>query len=345
MHWALKSETAEEQDLDLGARMAASLWYFWILVGTFKEGRSWLAAALRHTPQLNQTRARLLMADGILAWQEGNLSTASSSLRESIDLFRTLDDQPGLAEATHMGGHIVFDEQNYQRAERLFCESLDIYQSLGDSINQITLISDLGLVASHQSDLPSARQYYEKSLALYIKKEIKDGEAASYIRLGDIDRLEGAYEKADVYYRKSLAINRELNISIESACAVHKLGFTALHRGEILQAQTYFIESLAIQHKIGNQQGIAECLAGLASLKVFTEDYEEAAHLFGASKQILTRTGLPMAPADLAEWQRDEAVARSKSDPDHFEQAWLVGMEETMDDLVTSLLAETSIRR
>ena len=121
---------------------------------------------------------------------------------------------------------------------------------------------------------------------------------------------------------------------------MHKLGFTALQRGEITQAQRLFYESLAIQHEIGNQQGIAECLAGLASVKAFCQDDLEAARYFGAARQILSKTGLPLAPADLAEWQRDEQVVRSRCDPQRFEEAWVKGSEKEVEAMVASIFAD-----
>ena len=338
MRWALNREIAAADEIEIGARMAAALWNLWYYNGSIKEAASWLAIALKRLPELNQTRARLLLADGVCTWQLGNLPDAASRLRESLDLFSILLDTQGLAESTHMYGHIVFDQQNYPEAERVFKESLSIYESLGDTNVRIALISDLGLVACHQGDLVLARGYYEDSLRLSIQNELKENEAQSYLRLGDIARLDGDYDKAGQLYEKSLMICRDMIIPREIACLLQKLGFIALHRGEVNQARSLFGESLGLQHEVSNQQGIAECLAGLASVKVVNKEFEESAVYFGAARQILTRTGLPMAPADLAEWARDEELARSRCDPQRFEQAWSKGRDAKVDDLVAAFL-------
>jgi tetratricopeptide (TPR) repeat protein len=242
-----------------------------------------------------------------------------------------------------MYGHIVFDQQNYGEAERVFKESLSLYEAMGDNTGiKISLISDLGLVACHQGDLTTARDYYEKSLALSIQNELKENEGQSYLRLGDIARLEGNYMKAREFYNKSLGIFREIKLSKEIASSLHKLGYIALHQGNIDQARALFLESLTLQNKVSNQQGIAECLAGLASVKVKNEEDEEAAEFFGAAKGILTRTGLPISPADLAEWARDEEVGRLRCDPKRFEQAWSRGSAASIDDLVAGLLSSLS---
>ncbi len=339
LHWALKRDNTSDNEIELGTRMATALWYFWYLFGVVKEATSWLAFALDKYSHANHIRARLLTAEATFAWQLGNLTKAASRLREALDLFKRLEDTPGLAEATHIYGHIISDQQNFTEASRHYKESLAIYEKLDNTGVRIALIGDLGVIACHQGDLNSARKYYEQCLALSIQNNLRDNEAQSYLRIGDLNRLEGDYETADKNYQKSLEINRELKITREIACLLHKLGFIALYRDDMNQAQSLFIESLAIQDEVSNQQGIAECLAGLASVKIKQGEDEAAATLFGAADKILKRTGLPLAPADLSEWARDEQVARSRSNSERFEQAWSMGCDKSVDDLVATILS------
>lgn len=325
LRWSLERQASKTGEIELGARLAGMLWYFWYLFGTTSEARRWLEIALQQVHQAGAVRAKLLLAFGSLVWQRGDLSTATHAMRESIDLYRLLEDSPGLAEATHLLAHLVFDQQGYREAENIFRESLALYQSLGNQVLVSTIICDLGMVAYHQGDMPTARQYYEESLDLFDRLNVKDGKAQAIVRLGDLARLEGDYQRANDLYEQSLVINRELQFHQEIACSLHKLGFIALQRGDIHRAQAYFKESLTLQSEAGNQQGIAECLAGLASSLVMLREGEQAARFFGAARGILTRTGLPMAPADLAEWQRDEGKARALCDPSRFEKAWAEG--------------------
>jgi predicted ATPase/class 3 adenylate cyclase len=339
LRWAFDREQALDEEVESGARMAAALWNFWYAIGTIKEGANWLAIAVRHSTKPNQTRGRLLAAVGTCDWQLGNLSGAADYLKEALDLFSVIVDPAGLAEATHMYGHIVFDRQDYAEAGRLFKQSLTMYDELGDTNIRVALISDLGLVASHQGDLHLARDYYKKSLKLSLDNGLRDNQAQSYLRLGDLARLEGDYDTASEMYQQSLNINRDLNISREIACSLYKLGHIALHRGELNQAQTFFGESLALQQEVSNQQGIAECLAGFGSLKEMGNEDEPAAFYFGAARAILNHTGLPISPADRLEWERAEKSARSRCDPRRFNQAYKQGVEAKADELVAALLA------
>ncbi len=338
LNWGLQREAATPEEIDLAVRMATALWIYWYGYGVIKEAIGWLSLALERSPHPNQARARILAAYGTIAWQLGNLTEAASRLRASLELYRGLEDPPGLAEATHMYGHVVFDQKKYGEAERVFKDSLSRYEALNNIGVRVALIGDLGLVACHRGKINLARQYYEQCLGLSVQHELKDNIAQSYLRLGDLSRLEGDYEGADSYYQKGLMLNRELRLSKEIASSLHKLGFIALYRDDLNQAQSLFKESLVIQEDASNQQGIAECLAGLASFMVRKGDDEQAAYYFGAASEILTRTGLPLGPADVAEWRRDEAVVQKRCAPELFKRAWSKGRQLKIDDL----LAESS---
>ena len=162
LRWSLIRETSIEE-VEMGARMAGCLWIFWYYNRSLKEGSNWLASALQRYPKLNQTRAKLLMSDGAIAWYLSNLQMAATRLSEAFDLFSLLEDTSGLAYTTYLIGHVMFDQQNYSEARHIFKESLTYFKSIGNFVFQNILLHDLGLVAYHVGDLKLAREYYEHS--------------------------------------------------------------------------------------------------------------------------------------------------------------------------------------
>jgi len=337
LHWSLIRETSFEE-VEMGARMAGCLWIFWYYNSSLKEGSNWLASALQRYLRLNQTRAKLLMSDGAVAWYLSNLQMAATRLREAFDLFSLLEDTTGLAYTTYLIGHVMFDQQNYSEARRIFKESLTYFESIGNFVFQNILFHDLGLVAYHVGDLKLAREYYERSLAYFIQSDFKAAASSVYVRLGDIARMEGDFEGAEEIYQKCLQIERVVSVNSRTlAWALLKLGFLTLNRGNINQAQSLFCESLALQYDASNQQGVAECLVGLGSTKVMSAEDGQAAVCFAAARQILTGTGQPISPADEADWKRYEAMARKRCEIQHFERAWSRGSEADIDDLVTAV--------
>ena len=334
--WSLEPNDAPRSDVEMGARLAGSLWFYLNYRGYLKEGRQWLERAVIRMREPGKTRAKVLLSAGWLTWQQGDYTIARVYAEESIALWRGLDsaERTGLAEALHMFGHLTFDQRNYDQARALYEESLALYHDLQNQEISSALISDLGMVAYHQNDYTTARSRFEESLTLYQKQGNTSYIAENLNRLGDLARLEGDYARATELYEESLARLRQIKDHLGTASGFHKLGYVAQHRRDYPTAQKVFTESLTQQQKLGNKQGIAECLAGLAGLAVALEEPERAVRLFGAARALLDAIGAPLAPADRAEWERDERIARAQLDGATFNAAWAKGQKMTLDKAI-----------
>jgi predicted ATPase/class 3 adenylate cyclase len=342
LSWALREEGAGAlaPDREQAAWMAGCMWYAWYMRGLLSEARAWLTLAVEKVQSRTRGRAKALAAAGAVLWQQGEYALAQPRFEESLDIWRELGDPYGLAEAVHFYGHLIFDLQLYSRAGELFQESLALYDREEDDIYRTTLIADLGLVAYHEGDTAGARSWWERSLAHFRDRGVRDGTAATLLRLGDLDRLDGDFERAAAQYREALALFRELGENLEVAGALHKMGQVTLRAGDSAQAARLFRESLALQSKYRNQQGIVECLAGLAGAMAASLEAERAVTLFGAATIILHRLGAPISPADQAVWQEQEATLRQKIDPQAWAAAWANGQALTVEQAVALALSD-----
>jgi predicted ATPase/DNA-binding XRE family transcriptional regulator/Tfp pilus assembly protein PilF len=339
--WSLKRKEANQEEVLKGGQIVGGIWYFWLLTGRLRANQRWVDMVLKRINMPELVLARLLVANGVSHWQHGELSKSEKDMKNAIDMFYFLEDTPGLAQSLHMYGHIVFDCQRYQDAEKLFRESMALYLSIDDEAMKAILINDLGLVAMHQNDIASAKKYYQESLFLFEQHKMYGYIAQTCLRMGDLARLEGNYLQAGELYQKSLTINKETKSQLEIASNLHKMSYIALHTRDIKQALKLQYESLAIQQECGNLQGIAECLAALAGSAVTQGEDLRAGRLFGAAKGLLESLGLPMAPADMAEWKRDEQIARTRINPDLFEMEWSNGAADPIERLVEEILSES----
>ena len=86
---------------DRASRLASALFWFWFHRGHWREGRTFLAAALEREHRPTSSRARALLGDGVLAWAEGDLGAAGPRLEEAAELGRTTDDLSTAAHALH----------------------------------------------------------------------------------------------------------------------------------------------------------------------------------------------------------------------------------------------------
>jgi non-specific serine/threonine protein kinase len=319
-----------------GIRLAGTLWIVWWTFGYLNEGRDWLEKAISVDTVGGASRAKALTNLGCIAWQQGDYKIADAYTEESIMIYRdqVAEDKPGLANAIHIRGHVVFDQKDYPLARSLFEDSLTKYRQLQDQENICLLVSDLGKVDYHEGDYQSAKMRFEECLAIAREREDLTNTAVNLLRIGDISRIERDYDSAAEYYEESLEILRDMEWNLELASSLHKLGYIARFRGNFQRSAQLFSESLVMQQAMGNKQGIIECLVGFAGLGTVSNSALEAVRLFAAAEEHLTIIGAPLGPADLAEMERDLSIARDKLTPDEFSQSWSIGTRYSMEQAI-----------
>src|SRR5262249_21118743 len=119
-----------EHSGELGARLAASLYWFWLMHSHWSEARRWLEEMLHINSTLPAAvRARVLHAAGALAGNQGDDARARGLIEESLMLWRDLGDRRGIAWALYELAGLQDDDG---RAQALLVESLALFQELGD---------------------------------------------------------------------------------------------------------------------------------------------------------------------------------------------------------------------
>ncbi|GAC1629146.1 MAG: hypothetical protein NVS4B2_10940 [Chloroflexota bacterium] len=339
--WA--ADGAEDPaDAEIGLRISAALWYFWLQGHSPGEGRRWLLQGLSATPEEvgAAARGRALNALALLAWRQGDYATARAYLDDSLKILGQANNPSALAEALHALGHVVFEGGDYAGAEALFEESRSRYRDQGDTLNTVPLIGDLGMIAYHRGSYEEAKQIFEETHRLSKQYGLTDRMADALNRLGDLARLSNNFDQAQALYEQSRVLWKEARGMPGLASALHKLSQICRHRGESDGALALLRESLQLQHELGNKQGIAECLAALGGLASDCGDFRKAARLLAAASRVLEAIGAPLAPADRVEFKRDVEAAQSSLG----ELAWQAASEQgralTVEEAVAEALSD-----
>ena len=97
-----------------------------------------------------------------------------------------------------------------------------------------------------------------------------------------------------------------------------------------------FNDSLDLQVEMGNKQGIAECLAGIAGLAVVCGQVKQGIRLFAATNAFLNEVKVPLGPADRAEWERDLSTARDRLDELEYQEQWQLGEVYSFQQMISS---------
>jgi DNA-binding CsgD family transcriptional regulator len=132
---------------------------------------------------------------------------------------------------------------------------------------------------------------------------------------GDLERAEALYREllvdpppryAETTYRYSLAM-------------------IARARGAHQEALTLYSASLQLFLDLGEQWSVATCLEGVAEALAGLGRTAAAARVFGAAATLRTTLGVPMLPADPADYERTVAAVLADLGADAFAAAWNAG--------------------
>jgi tetratricopeptide (TPR) repeat protein len=169
------------------------------------EGRRWLETALNlrfeNEPPL---RARALEAASDLAGSQGDFENASRLAKESAALFRSLDDDDGLARALRLEGWWAACKRDNKRARRLLQQSHVLAPDEGLTLER------LGAVALNERLYTEAKSFFEQGLTAFHAHGDAMGAAGPRIGFGLVALAEQRIGDAAQHFRTALLELQEL---------------------------------------------------------------------------------------------------------------------------------------
>jgi predicted ATPase/DNA-binding XRE family transcriptional regulator len=380
LRWASQNaEVGDREAGEVGLRIAGAIWRYWYVKGLFTEGREYLARALsliNSLPGANSlgSRAKALNGAGVLAWRQGDDSSAHASLEEALAASRQAGDKQTISLSLNNLGVIAHDQGDYAAAYALHEESLALRRELGDKWGIARSLHNLGRVPKEQGDYLAARALYEESLAL--RKELGDllgipgllgslgaiayelgenmmayafhkesltryeelgdrgGIATALLNLANATRVQAGSYAARTLYDDSLALYRELGAKPGIASALNTLGVIAQEQEDYTTATNLHKESLYLRRELGDKKGIAACLAGLGGVAVKTGQEARGAMLLGAAESLLKSMGVLLDRDDRLAYEQSIERALSQLGEAEFEQARQDGRAMSMGQAI-----------
>jgi predicted ATPase/DNA-binding XRE family transcriptional regulator len=269
----------DADDIELGLRLAGSLWPFWLAHNQFEEARAWLDEFLLPSESRAVTpraRAFALLAEGTLIGIRGDNERSILRLREALMLAKQTGAENCAASALHVLGATECARGNYVVAERLLEESLSIYRGLADAPGLCTVLSSRAGVARYQGDYERATGLYEEALTL--SRAIEDVRRAAEVlaRLGNMKTEQGRPSESPPFYEEALTLCRQLGDSRGVADVLERSGETATSIGDYAGAMVLYEESLALYRSIGTRYGVAYTLLNQSEAATGLGDFARA---------------------------------------------------------------------
>jgi predicted ATPase/class 3 adenylate cyclase len=276
MAWMEQEGKAREMYL----RLAGSLWRFWGMRGYIHEGRNRLETALILNPgAAKHLRANGLRGAGKLALQQGDYLPAAIFSQESLDLFREINDQLGIARQLEVLGEIAYFQGKYSKAAELLKESLGIRKDINDKEGIAVSIRQLGLIARDHGDTQKARELFGQSLALFRELDDKIFTAQTLNHLGLVEHSSYEYEHANALFEEAASLYRQLNDRFGLSDVLLNLATVAKDKGDLVQAKTLGEQCLLLKQELGDKRGTAQTQANLAEVLIFQGKYSYATQL------------------------------------------------------------------
>ena len=290
LRWAI------EQKLPDALRMPPNLFRWWVRRAHVKEAREWFSRLLDVIPrdQAKRDRGRALSAVGNLALDQGDYDEAERLTRESLALFRELDDARRSANLQSNLALLALARGQYADAEPLLVECATLARSLGDVRLLAVNLGNLAIVVHARGD-------------------------------GD---------KAATLFEESLTLAREVGDRFLISEALGFWGRAACRDGNLESAEASLVEGLTIAGDLADPHAAAEALEGFAELAVAKHAAKRAATILGAAARLREEMGLPIPVDEEREHKRVAAATRAALGDAAFDQAWREGSAMELEEAV-----------
>jgi predicted ATPase/DNA-binding SARP family transcriptional activator/Tfp pilus assembly protein PilF len=277
---------------------------------------------------------------GGVAWEQGEYATARAFYEEELAIRRHLREPEGIASSLSALGGLAQLEGDYDRAVALFEEGLALQRKLGNKAGIAYALSNLGSVAYDRGDYALARSRYEESLQIRRELDDKQGVAYSLSSLGSVALRQGDRDRARALFEESLSLFRQMGVRGGLAGALSGLASVAYYQREYERAAALYRESLRLRQEGGEKPNILSCFEGLAAVLRAQGQLRRAVILCAAAQTLHEALGLPRAPGESADYERELTAARSELDEETFTAAWAKGQAMTLEQALEYALRD-----
>ena len=366
----------------LGVRLAVALRDFWFHRDHLGEGRRWLervvavdgprwpiggersrpAASLMAESQAaddadgprprrsqRQLRAQVAALNGLaqFAHHQGEFAQSDRYAHEALELARSAGDPVGAAHALTGLGNSARIYGELTRAISLHTESLALFREAGDLAGALRPLLNLGSTVSATGDYDRAQRLLEEVLTAARALASPQGIAWALWLLGRMAYLQRSLDRASNLLEESILWWQRAGATRGPHWSLGLLGTIAVAQDNPDRATAYFLESLRLSRDAGDRIGVAQCLAGLASVSATgvqdgrRESTLRAVRLFGASWALCGSTGARVSGLDRDNrppHDRVMAAARAQFGDEVVAEAWAEGQAMPLERAIALAL-------
>jgi tetratricopeptide (TPR) repeat protein len=251
------------------------------------------------------SRAQAFMFGGMIARVRGDLAMGQTFLERSVAIYRTLDDDLGLAYALLNLGTNQLYSLDFDLANVNLTASLVLARSAGDPTLLCVVLAPLGTLTHLQRQPDRAIELLRESVT-----------------------VGRTVQRAD---QRRFSVGR----------ALMQLGRALLEQGNFDAAMAVFEDALAGPESPPAGVTLSQLLDATAAVFGATGQPLRAARLFGAADTQWLASGAKRYPIDDRLYERDLRNVRTQLEDDQFAEALAEGRSMTADQAIAHALRET----
>jgi serine/threonine protein kinase/tetratricopeptide (TPR) repeat protein len=201
-------------------------------LGLTSESEAYAARALREGESLEWQGVvpAATFVMARIAHVGGDLDRARELLVRAADLFRREASAAGEAACMRELGAIDLALGDLARAEGELEGARDRFEGLGDSLGIARAEAHLGLLSRRKRNIPRSMAHYQRAFELFREAENRYGMALSLNGLGDALRHSGEIAEAEACYREAEHAYESIAASVDAATPRINLALLALER-------------------------------------------------------------------------------------------------------------------
>jgi predicted ATPase/DNA-binding SARP family transcriptional activator len=274
-------------------RTASALTQLWVNRGLVNEGRTWLERAFEradHAPA--DVRAKALRRLGLISTLQGDYDRGRAVLEEALDLYRSLDSEPGVA---------------------------------------LTLMN-LGYLASESGEAHRAREWLEEAIERFTNLEQEEEAVSAESVLALALAQLGEVEAAIAITERAVEFDRRIGDQMGEGVTLTNLAHLLLQHGAHESAEIAVLEGAAILIRLDERGFLPGILDLAAQTAAFQGKYERAARLLGAADRAHGEAGTTVAASEQQLLRRAVQCTREALGEEPFQVARQMGTRMSLDE-------------
>ena len=267
-----------------------------------------------------------------------NYDLASSYLKQSLDIFKRLKDESGIAYTYHNMGMVSDNIGKSSFALDNYFKSLSLNIKLHDKGSSASNYNDIGVVMQEMEIYPKSMEYYKRAIKIWQESKNIQGISTAYQNIGEILMNEKKYDEAIVYLFKSLKLTKDMDDKNGLSLLYSDFGQCYAYKNKYDAALNYLGQALNIATTYKSDYNKAYAYIDFAIAYNLKKDYQNA------YKYALLSTGIANKLGSLA--IRTRAVlqlSESLGGLGRFEEAYKAQKE--YDNLKDSLKSDESVQK